>query len=541
MTNHEIARRFQQIGDILEIQGENVFKIRAYRNAVATIADLDDSLEDILARNGLSELPGFGEAIVGKTRDFLTTGTTALWERIKDTVPEGVVAMAAISGIGPKSAKALWDALGITSVAELKMAAKAGRVRTVAGFGEKKEAAILEAIERNRRLNERVPRYIALPAAENYARRLAALPEISRVEIAGELRRGMDTVSHVVLCVESDSPQSDALRALIASSELGINGRSIIIKVPEMNGRSIIIKVLPTADFDLVYELWTGPEELSLLAEMRGFSAAYLAAIPPELRDWPDIIEIAERGELPTLITEADFKGQLHEHSTYSDGSATIREMAEGAIARGYEYLAITDHSYSLRIANGLPRERHLQQLEEIAALNTDYAGRFTILTGIEADILADGSLDCGEDILARLDIVVGSVHIRHKEDEAAMTRRIVTALQNPHLTILGHPTGRLIGRREPYPVNMDAVIEAARANNKVLEINASPDRMDLNDVYAKRAKEAGVKLTINADAHSVAGLGLLSWGLCMARRAGLTKDDVINTYSLPELREWLR
>jgi DNA polymerase (family 10) len=241
------------------------------------------------------------------------------------------------------------------------------------------------------------------------------------------------------------------------------------------------------------------------------------------------------------LVSETEFCGQLHCHSTYSDGSATIREMAEAARSRGYSYLAITDHSRSLTIANGVNRERLLQQLDEIAALNAGYGGAFTILTGQEVDILADGSLDCDDDLLARLDVVVGSVHIRHKENEAQMTTRVIKAIENPHLDILGHPTGRLLGRREPFAVDMEEVIEAAAQTGTVLEINAAPERMDLNDTYAKRAKERGVKLTINSDAHSTKGLGLLPWGLRMARRAGLTAEDVINTYPLPKLRATLK
>ncbi len=322
--------------------------------------------------------------------------------------------------------------------------------------------------------------------------------------------------------------------------------------VRDDSDRRIVVRMEPSAEklgWTLLEE--TGPEaffeelnagiELPLIDapdEYAAFAFLNVPYIAPELRDWPTIIELARQDALPRLIEESDFKGQLHEHTTYSDGTATIRQMAEAALARGYEYLAITDHSRSLMIANGLSRERLLAQLDEVAAVNTEYAGRFTLLTGIEADILQDGSLDCDEDILERLDVVVGSVHIRYKEDEAGMTQRIIRAIENPHLDILGHPTGRLLGRREPYPVDMDAVIDAAAKHGKVLEINASADRMDLNDVYARRAKEKGVKITINTDAHSINGLGTLPWGLCMARRAGLTPEEVINTYPLAQLRE---
>ena len=271
------------------------------------------------------------------------------------------------------------------------------------------------------------------------------------------------------------------------------------------------------------------------------FSVLGLPFIEPELRDWPGIIELAKAGKLPRLITEADFRGQLHEHTTWSDGTASIREMAEAALARGYEYLAITDHSPLIAVANGLSRERLLAQLDEIEGLRPEFSARgLTLFTGLEVDILQDGSLDMDEDVLARLDVVVASVHLRYKEDEAAMTRRVCTALASPHVDLLGHPTGRLMGQREGYALDIDAVIATAKQYGKALEINASPERMDLGDKNVMKAKAAGVKLAINCDAHSVKALGNLSWGLCVARRAGLEADDVINTYDSNALKEFL-
>jgi DNA polymerase (family X) len=563
MTNHEIAERFTRIADILEIEGENPFKVKAYRNAAATIYELDDSLEDIAARSALESLPGFGAAIIAKTKDFLATGTTALWERIKDGVPPGVVTIAGIPGIGPKTAKSLWDALGVTTVEELEAAARAEKVRAVAGSGAAKEAAIIEKIERWRRLTARTPRYLALTIAERLATVLRRLPGISEVHVGGELRRCRDTVDGIDILVAAENRMAagDAVAALPLLRDVARPDGYTLNALDNAMGIPVRIRFAPNGTVD-GYDLLaiTGPDAYAFISatdlETRGIAAtperlateeAIFAAlgwpyIPPELRDWPDIVERAQRGAIPQLITVADFRGQLHEHTTYSDGRGTIRDMAEAALARGYEYLAITDHSRSLTIANGLSRDRLLAQLEEIAALKDEYAARgLALLSGIEADILADGSLDCDDDLLERLDVVVGSVHIRYKEDEAAMTARIVRALENPHLDILGHPTGRLLGRREPFPVNMETVIATAARNNKVLEINASPDRMDLSDVYARQAKDAGVLLTINADAHSTSGLDMLPWGLCMARRAGLTPADIINTFPLEKLRATLR
>jgi DNA polymerase (family 10) len=572
MTNHEIARRFERIGDILEIQGENAFKVRAYRRAAETIDELVESLADVEARGELATIPGFGEAIVAKTRDFLTTGTTKLYEQIKDAVPEGVVRMAAIPGVGPKTVKTLWEALGVTSVDELETAARGGRVRAVPGFGAGKEQKLLEAIERSRRLGERVPLFVALPYAERLARELRARPEVGQAVPAGSIRRGRATVGDIDLVGTSSDPEATmaAFGALpgitevlesgpaksAALCDLGLrvdlrlttpdnfgtllhhfsSGRNHNIRLRERaDARGLKINEYGVFDAATDAEVFTGDDEAQV------YQALGLPFIAPELREDRGEIEAAEQGNLPRLIELADFKGQLHEHSTYSDGKASVREMADAAVARGYEYLAITDHSRSLQVANGLTRDRLLQQLDEIETLRREFAGRLTILTGQEVDILADGSLDGDDDLLARLDVVVASVHIRHKEDEAAMTRRVLRAVENPLVDILGHPTGRLLGRREPFPLDMDAVIEAAVRCGTVLEINASPDRMDLDDAYAFRAKKAGAKLTVNADAHSVAGLDLLPWGLFMARRAWLEPRDVINTYGLADLRAALK
>jgi DNA polymerase (family 10) len=572
LSNHEVAQRFTRIADVLEIQGENPFKVKAYRRAAETILEQLEPLADLDARGEMASLPGFGEAIVAKTRDFLRTGTTKLFEQVKDAVPPGVVAMAAVPGVGPKTAKALHEALGVASVEELEAAAKAERVRGVTGFGPGKEKNLLEAIERNRRLTERLPLYVALPYAERLARALSARPEVSRVALAGSLRRGRDTVGDLdLIAATTDSEATGAaFEKLPGITEVIESGPAKAAGVADI-GLRVDLRMGKAEDFGaLLHHFSSGREhnrELRELAERKGlkineygvfdaatgaekfrgedeaqvYAALGLPFIPVELREGRGEIEAAQAGKLPRLIEEADFKGQLHCHSTYSDGSASVREMAEAAVVRGYEYLAITDHSRSLQVANGLSRERLLAQLDEIEAVRKEFEGSLALLTGQEVDILADGSLDGDEDILSRLDVVVGSVHIRHKEDEAQMTARVLKAIENPHLDILGHPTGRLLGRREPFAIDIEAVIRASVRTGTVLEINASPERMDLNDAYARRAKEAGAKLTVNADAHSTAGLGLLPWGLRMARRAWLEPDDVINTYDLPRLRATLK
>ncbi|MCX6366879.1 MAG: PHP domain-containing protein [Armatimonadetes bacterium] len=536
MTNYEIARRFEAIADILEIQGENVFKVRAYRVAAETIDDLEDDLATIHERGKLRELPGFGEAIASKTADFLATGTTAIWERIKDSVPVGVVKMASVPGVGPRTAKALWEALEVTSVEALEAACREQRVRAVAGFGAAKETKLLEKIEAWKRLNEKMPRRWALPLAEKLATELRKVEGVERVEIAGELRLGRESINprrnHIVLA-EASTPSAQAAIAefKLKNPQWMETEMRLQVAEGEHHGSNITAKVftLRCAGGNELVEQFM--KELNWEWE----------AVPEELYDWPDVIELAKAGKLPKLITEADFKGQLHEHTTWSDGTASVREMAEAALERGYAYLAITDHSPLLAIANGLSRERVLAQLEEIESLRPEFAARgLAILSGLEVDILKDGTLDMDDEVLEKLDIVVASVHMRYKEDEAAMTARICAALASPHVDILGHPTGRIMGQREGYALDIDAVIQAAAKYGKALEINASPERMDLCDEHVKKAKAAGVKIAINCDAHSTKSLGNLSWGLCIARRAGLEASDVLNCWDLATLRGWL-
>lgn len=538
MTDREIAARFRAIADILEIQGELVFKVRAYRIAADTIDGLeDDELTERHEAGTLKDLSGFGPAIVSKTSDFLTTGTTAIWERIKDSVPLGVVQLASVPGIGPKTAKALWEGLNVTTVEEVEQAAHADKIRALAGFGAAKEAQILEKIAAWRRLNERIPRYKALTIAGQLAAELRKIPGVEHVEIGGELRRGYDEVSEIVLGVYSpDLPvELPELPAYVRCSVVAGKGKYGW-------GDQQIADIGPDSFAQKVADL-TDPNDMEI-AEDDGsaLSFANMPYIAPELRDWPNIIELAKAGQLPKLIEASDMRGELHEHTVWSDGGNTVREMAEAALARGYEYLAITDHSPLVGVANGLNRDRLLQQIDEMNSLRAEFAARgLQLLTGQEVDILADGGLDMDDDVLAQLDIVVASVHMRYKLDEAAMTARMVRALENPYTRILGHPTGRLLGRREPYAVDMDAIVEAAAKHNKALEINSTPDRMDLKDEHVKKAKAAGVKISINCDAHSTSGLGDFHWGLSMARRAGLEADDVINTYSWERLQAWLK
>jgi DNA polymerase (family 10) len=554
MTDTQIARRFRQIGDILEIKGENPFKIKAYRTACDTIDALEDNLADIDARGELQNIPGFGPAIVGKTREFLTFGTCDLWEKIKTDVPAGVIQMAGIRGVGPKVAAQVFKELNITTVDALDVAAQNGQLQPLSGFAAAKEKKLLESIAMWRRIGSRVPLWKALPFAARVSRVLLASGCVSDVQLTGEARRGMDTLSCVRFVVAGDDLGA-AANALLAqgwfdsepSVVANVSVAGIIDEmpvhfsvVPTITGNVLLTETGPDT-----FVAWTTERLPNGLAEAFSsenaiFDAAGMRFIDPEIRDHLEDAARVGRGEL-RLVTISDFTAQLHEHTTWSDGRNSISEMADEAIKRGWSTLGITDHSASLTVARGLTTERHIAQFEELAPLQGHYAEQeFALLAGLEADILQDGSLDCAPEILSQLHYVVASVHIRYKETEAQMTDRMCTAIANPKTRILGHPTGRLLGRREGYAVDMNAVIDAAIKHNVAIEINAGPERMDLCDEWVRVGAGKGAKFSVNADAHSISHFDWLPYGLAMARRAGLTKEQVVNCWEPGKLVAWL-
>jgi DNA polymerase (family 10) len=554
MTDTQIARRFRQIGDILEIKGENPFKIKAYRTACDTIDALEDNLADIDARGELQNIPGFGSAIVGKTREFLTTGTCELWEKIKTDVPAGVIQMAGIRGVGPKVAAQVHKELGIETIDALEAAAQNGQLQALSGFGAAKEKKLLDAIAAWRRIGSRVPLWKALPFAARVSRVLLASGCVSDVQLTGEARRGMDTLSCVRFVVAGDD-LGVAVNALLAQgwfdSEPSVIPNDAVTGI--IDEMPVHFSVVPTITGNVLLTE-TGPEPFvawvteqlpnsladTFASEDALFKAAKLQFIDPEIRDHIEDAARVGRGEL-RLVTLSDFTAQLHEHTTWSDGRNSISEMADEAIKRGWSTLGITDHSASLTVARGLTTERHTAQFEELAPLQIAYAEQdFALLAGLEADILQDGSLDCASEILSQLHYVVASVHIRYKETEAQMTDRMCTAIAHPKTRILGHPTGRLLGRREGYAVDMNAVIDAAIKHNVAIEINAGPERMDLCDDWVRTGAAKGAKFSINADAHSISHFDWLPYGLAMARRAGLTKEQVINCWEPGKLVAWL-
>ncbi|HEY8416737.1 MAG TPA: DNA polymerase/3'-5' exonuclease PolX [Limnochordales bacterium] len=570
MKNLELAWILEEIGDLLELQGENPFKVRAYRRAARSIELLPEDIETVWRRGELGQVEGVGKAIEAKIDEWLSTGSMRFYEELKQQLPPGLRELTRVPGVGPKLAHRLYQELGIGSLDQLEEACRAQRLRHIKGLGARTEENILRGIERLRRQWERVPLGLALPVAQQLKRALASLPAVQRVALAGSLRRGRETVGDVDIVASSDDPRAvmDAFVGLPGVEQVLSHGEtrsSVILKV----GLQADLRVVKDSEFAAALHHFTGSKEhnvalrelaqamglkiseygivriddgrpLPIAAEADVFAAVGLPFIPPELREDGSEIAAAREGRLPELLTMADIKGDLHVHSHWSDGLHSIEEMARAAQARGYQYIAITDHSRSLGVARGLDPERLEEQLAEIERLNRRLDG-FRILSGCEVDILRDGTLDLPDELLARLDVVVASVHSAMQQDEAEMTERIVAAMRNPHVDIIGHPTGRILGRREPYAVDMERIISVAAETGTCLEINASPERLDLKDVYARWARERGVMLVVNTDAHSTEGLEQMAYGITVARRAWLSARDVLNCLPWPELRARLK
>lgn len=570
MKNLQLAVVLTEISDMLELLGENPFRIRAYRRASRSIELLPESIETIWREGRLDEVEGVGKGIAAGIEQWLKTGTIDYYEELQTQVPRGLLEVTRVPGVGPKRARLLHDELGIGSLEELEQACVEGRVRTVKGLGAKTEENILKGIERLRRHSERLPLGVALPIARSLVDELQKVPVVQRVAYTGSARRGRETVGDIDIIASSEHA------AAVIEAFVGIAGvQDVLAKGQEKasvilaQGMQVDLLVVQDHQFASALHHFTGSKEHNItmreLARSRGlrisehgildeatdtmlpieteadvFAALDLPFIPPELREDGSEMSVARNGALPRLIEVGNIRGDLHVHSTWSDGHHSILEMAEAARAKGYEYIAITDHSQSLGVAGGLTPEQLLLQIEEIRALNERWDD-FCILAGTEVDILPDGTLDFDDDLLRQLDIVIASVHSAMNQDEATMTERIVAAMRNPYVDVIGHPTGRLLGRRDPYPVNIERIIQVAAETGTCLEINASPERLDLKDVHARSAKDAGVLLTVNTDAHRIEGLQQMSYGITVARRAWLEAGHVLNSLPLDELRRTLK
>jgi DNA polymerase (family X) len=586
MENIEIAARLEELADLLEIRGANPFRIRAYRNAVRTVRGLTRGLGDMVAAGeDLTELPGIGTDLSAHIRELLETGGLELLEEVALEVPRELAHLTRIEGVGPKKAKKLWKELGVTTPDALEAAVKAGKVEKLEGFGKKSAEKILRAIEDFRKQQGRFLRHEAIQFLRPVLEALGGMPEVKRLEVAGSFRRGRETVGDVDLLAVVDG-DADAvmerftgLREVERKSMSGPTRGSVVLR----SGLPVDLRIVEEESYGAALHYFTGSKEHNVeirkLARERGlkvseygvfevtdeegdggggkddprkgkrvagateeevFAAVDLPWIEPVLRENRGEIQAAREGRLPELVEVGDIRGDLHMHSTWSDGRDSIREMAEACKDRGYKYMAITDHSRAVTVARGLTPERLREQWDEIDRVRDEVDG-IHIFRGCEVDILKDGTLDLPDEILEGLDIVLVAVHSHFNLDQAAMTDRVLRALEHPLVDILVHPTGRLLGRREPYALDVEAVLEAALERDVAVELNANPRRLDLNDVQLFRARELGLRVSVATDSHRTEHLDYMASGLEEGRRGWLEARSIVNCLSLGEIKTWLK
>jgi len=574
MNKDEIAEVLEEIGELLELRGENPFKVRAYESGARALESLEEDLGTLIDEGRLGEVKGIGKALVEKISALHATGRLDYYDELKASVPPGLLEMLTIPGFGPKKIKKVYDALGVDSIAKLTAACEEGRVAELPGFGKKTQEKLLAGIRNREAYGKRRLWWEAQGVAAPILEGLRSQPGVEEAAAAGSLRRLAETVGDLDFLASSREPEplmewfctQPAVREVTAR---GTTKSSIRLE----DGLQADLRVVPPEQYAFALHHFTGSKdhnvamrgralrrgvslsewgleakedsgrELAAGAEkIRGerelFARLGLAWIPPELREGAGEIEAAEEGELPELVREEDIRGVFHNHTTASDGRATLEEMAAEADARGWDYLGIADHSKAAFQASGLDEERLAGQVAKIRELNAGGRYRVHVFAGNEVDILKTGELDFADEVLASLDYVVASVHqAMSGQDEEEMTARIVRAIENPHVTMLGHPTGRLLLRREGYPVNHAKIIDAAAANGVVIEINANPNRLDMDWRYWRRAAEKGVLASINPDAHSTEGLGYFKAGVNVARKGWLTRGDVLNTQPLDAVK----
>lgn len=573
MRNKEVAEALYEIGELLSLSGESVFRIRAYERAAQVIETLSEAIEDVAREDKLKDEPGIGESIAEKIKEYLDTGKIPYLEDLKKKFPQGLIEMMSVPGLGPKKAKLIFDNLKISDITELEKAAQGGQIRSLPGFGKKTEDSILKGINFKKTSAGRILLSEALPMAREIIAQLSKNKNVLRIDPAGSLRRYRETIGDIdILCaVDKDNWDSvikdftnlPEVERVLASGETKV---SIVTK----RGIQVDLRVIEPESYGAALQYFTGSKEhnveLRTLARRKGltineygifeiekkekplaakteeevYAAMGLAWIPPEMRENRGEIDAAAKNKIPKLLELKDIKGDVHVHSHYSDGHNSIEEMAEAAMRLGYEWIIITDHSQSLKIAHGLSVDTLRKKIKEIEKFNSAHKN-FKVLCGVEIDILEHGNLDYPKSVLEDLDFVIASIHTGFKQPEEKITARIIRALENPFTNSIAHPTGRLLNARGPYAVNMEKVLKSARDNNKMLEINAFPERLDLNDINCRHAKEMGIKLAIGTDAHLVNHLSFMELGVAVARRAWLEKVDVINTMSYNELTSYLQ
>ncbi len=566
MKNREIADLLEEMADILEFKGENPFKISAYRKASRIIGDLTQDIEEIAEQGKLKEIPGIGEGMAQKIVEYLKTGKISKFEEARKGVSDELIAIMDIPGMGPKTLSMLHREKGISNLSQLEKALEDGSLRGLFGIGEKKIENIKRGIQLLKQSKGRMNLGIAFPLAKRIVEALREKTGSKSIEWAGSLRRMKENIGDIdILATGPDMEKIvhvfthlPEVKEVLAS---GQTKASVIVE----GGTQIDLRVVEEDSYGAALQYFTGSKAHNIhlrgIAKAKGikineygvfkgkkkvggkdekdiYRTLGMDWMEPELREDRGEIEAAQKGRLPKLVQETDIKGDLHVHSKWSDGTSSIEEVARAAQGRGYQYVAITDHSKSLRIAHGLDETRLMKQMEEIDRVNEKLKG-FQILKGTEVDILAEGRLDFPEKVLEKFDIVVASIHSGFKQDRAKMTKRIIQAFENPYLHIFAHPTGRLLGARDPYEVEMDELIEAAKKFGKVLEINAYFERLDLDDIHCRKAKEMGIQVAISTDSHHPDQMWMMSLGVAVAKRGWLEKKDVLNTLSLKEILKW--
>ena len=567
LDNRAVARVLTEIADLLELKGENPFKVRAYRNGADVVAHAAEAALG-LDEAGLRAWTGIGKDLATRIRDIAATGTCEIRQELLKEFPETLLEVLCLQGVGPKTVALLYRELHIKSLDDLSQAAKAGRVRGIKGMGAKKEDLILKAIEEHQRHAGRHLLAKATEVADALVAYLASHAPAATIVTVGSVRRGAETSGDLdLLATGAGASLADAFVTYPPVERVlghGPTKASVLLRggyqadlrivLPEQRGAAMQYFTgakahnIALRDRALArgwklneYGLFDAHDQAIAGANEEGiYEALDLAWIPPELRENRGELAAAEGATLPVLVTQADLKGDVHMHTTESDGQESLESMVAAAQARGLQYIAITDHTQSLAMTNGLDEERTYAAAEHIRAYSTTLTG-FTVLAGIECDILADGTLDLADDCLASLDLVVASVHSAMQQGEAEMTVRVIKAIEHPSVDIIGHLTGRMLLRREPSRVNVEKVIDAAAANGVAIEINSQPHRLDLSDSHARLARDRGVKIVINSDAHEIAALGYTRWGVLTARRAWLGPADVLNTLPVAQFRKALR
>ncbi len=571
MKNAEIARIFEEIADMSEFLGDNPFRVRAYRNAARALADLEDPIEEV-AEGGveaLEQIPGIGHELAVKILDYLRTGRVKKHEELRAKVPPGVLEVMRVPGVGPKTAKLLYEALGVDSLAAFRKALESGEVLKLPGFGEKKRQRLLKNLDLVEAASKRWPLGAVLYQARELLQLLRELPEVEAAEIAGSARRYKETVGDLdfLAATREGAKVAEAFTRLApvkAVYALG-PGKATVYIGP---GIQVDLKIVPPESWGAglqyftgskahdihlrriaqqrglklnEYGVWRGKERIAGAREEEVYAALGMDWIPPPMREDLGEIELAEKHALPRLVRLEEIRGDLQVHSKWSDGKHTLRELAHFAAEMGYAYLAVTDHSPAVRVAGGVPPERMKDRIAEIRRVNEETGGRPYLIAGAEVDILPDGRLDYPDAVLKELELVLVSIHSRFSMDEEAMTRRILRAIENPYVHVLAHPTARLIGKRAPVKADWERIFSRMKELGKAVEIDGYYDRMDLPDTLARRARELGLLFALSTDAHQKDHLRFMELAVGNAQRAWLGPEQVLNTRSLPELLDWAR